>query len=622
MHFNKYRVAFLICILAIFICGLIPYLPSLKMALTKDEVTIYYDDGMVRLQLPSGNDITTTNIDGTEYAFIPTFSKASKYRAITGQQVCLLQKSSDSEYSGSENSPEIHYDTEQLLTIKDDENTLFEGKIIFCHSQNIYTTFINLNNFNVSEMDKYYIGADFQIWTPEGSNEYQDNKIQIRCRGNSTFGKPKKAYTVKFNKAASVGNMSPSKKFLLLANAFDGSRIINKLVFDMLDQSGMEYATDAVWTDLYINGEYRGNYLLCESIDISRNKINTADLEDYNSQLATVTEDDHYETGNEKGYLYSGKIQDITGGYIVEKDFDEYYYESPCGFANDSGALFTIKYPNNASKEEVEYIHSVFQNVEDLIASDDSSILNYIDTDSFVKRYLIEELVLNSDAGIASYYFYKKADDPLLYAGPGWDYDGAFGEMTEGTRDYNASILDLDKIRGISTLQWDKYLAGNEAYRQKLEETYMELRPMLINSYESQIDMYADTVKESVVMDMIRWPDLLDETLYKDYGNTIRYLKYFFYHRLLYMDRMFGVDSSDIAIPENSDVMHTVTFCDNDTVFEMHVRDGECIGSDMIPEISNDPGKKWIYANKNEELSAYAPIYEDVIVNLDYLNQE
>lgn len=75
--------------------------------------------------------------------------------------------------------------------------------------------------------------------------------------------------------------------------------------------------------------------------------------------------------------------------------------------------------------------------------------------DSFVKKYLIEEITRNYDGGVTSSFFYKASDAEggKLYAGPVWDYDVSFGNC------------NLDKIVsnpvGISKLNDHIYGTGS-----------------------------------------------------------------------------------------------------------------------------------------------------------------
>ena len=52
---------------------------------------------------------------------------------------------------------------------------------------------------------------------------------------------------------------------------------------------------------------------------------------------------------------------------------------------------------------------------------------DYIDLDSFARKYLVEEILENCDAGVASQYFFWNAEDDRIYAGPCWDYDNILG---------------------------------------------------------------------------------------------------------------------------------------------------------------------------------------------------
>lgn len=84
----------------------------------------------------------------------------------------------------------------------------------------------------------------------------------------------------------------------------------------------------------------------------------------------------------------------------------------------------------------MKYISEYYQEFEDAVYAADGSGYNaetglfyydYVDVDSLVKIFLIQELGLNADGFISSLFFYKDADGKM-YAGPVWDQ-----EMTLGT---------------------------------------------------------------------------------------------------------------------------------------------------------------------------------------------
>ena len=83
----------------------------------------------------------------------------------------------------------------------------------------------------------------------------------------------------------------------------------------------------------------------------------------------------------------------------------------------------------------MEYISGYMQSFEDAIYASDGidpatgkHYTQLVDLDSLVNKYLIEEVSKNYDGNTSSMFFYKDSDavDPLMYAGPCWDYDSAY----------------------------------------------------------------------------------------------------------------------------------------------------------------------------------------------------
>ena len=100
----------------------------------------------------------------------------------------------------------------------------------------------------------------------------------------------------------------------------------------------------------------------------------------------------------------------------------------------------------------MKYISEYYQAFEDAVyATDDTGaytgynastgkyFYDYVDMDSLVKVFLLQELSLNCDGFISSVYFYKDADGKM-FAGPIWDQDMTFG--TGWTKTNAADIED------------------------------------------------------------------------------------------------------------------------------------------------------------------------------------
>ena len=121
----------------------------------------------------------------------------------------------------------------------------------------------------------------------EYENTYTDENggnAEIRCRGNSSYSrkemkeKNKYSYKLRLETKADLFGLGENKHWYLINNWFDISALRNKLAYDFSGALGLPY-TGNTWVELYYNGEYRGLYLLTESIRIDEGRMETTDWE-------------------------------------------------------------------------------------------------------------------------------------------------------------------------------------------------------------------------------------------------------------------------------------------------------------------------------------------------------
>ena len=60
-----------------------------------------------------------------------------------------------------------------------------------------------------------------------------ESYIELKTRGNTTWGVMKWAYQIKFDKKVDLFDMGKAKKWILLANYYDGTFVRNKVIFDL-----------------------------------------------------------------------------------------------------------------------------------------------------------------------------------------------------------------------------------------------------------------------------------------------------------------------------------------------------------------------------------------------------
>lgn len=370
---------------------------------------------------------------------------------------------------------------------------------------------------------------------------------QIKGRGNSTWGMPKKPYNIKLDEKANLFGMGKSKKWSLLANYGDESLIRNSAVFSVAQKTGVPYTPMGVSCDVYINGNYEGVYLLTTRIEADKTRVNVDNLDDVNEEVCQEFYNDKdfdMDTLERGGYygrfagLLEGTMKWVnipapvnntenvaeTGGYIIEMELANRYADEISGFVTTRSQPFTMKSPEYASEAQMGYISDYYQRFEDAVFSEtgkNASGEDYkdlADFDSLVSYYLVSEWAGNMDSGLTSTYFFKPADDKL-YAGPMWDYDIALGNngLNRFGVDYtNPAEFTVSRNRMYRNTVFGKY----DAY--KLPTIYNELCQKqefvdaakqlwdtkvkdIVALVNAEMTVLSEALTDSAVMNAIRW---------------------------------------------------------------------------------------------------------------------
>ena len=278
-----------------------------------------------------------------------------------------------------------------------------------------------------------------------GKIEYDGAMEYIKGRGNSTWFTVKKPYNIKLAAKANIFGMGAAKKYSLLADYYDRTRLRNTIAYKLAGYVGIEYAPEAYNINLFIDNHYYGMYTFAENIEINDNRIEIFDLEEVNEALNPGVVFEECETGTairesnigQSRTVYWTELPndsaELDGGYLLELDFTmrDSYKES--GFISSYGQAVVITSPQYASQSQVEYISRFYQEMEDALLSDDGynalgmHYSEYIDVESFAKMYVYQEYVKNLDSGLSSFYIYKDVGGKM-YAGPVWDMDSTLGK--------------------------------------------------------------------------------------------------------------------------------------------------------------------------------------------------
>ncbi len=451
----------------------------------------------------------------------------------------------------------------------------------------------------------------------DGTMEYQDWLPRISGRGNSTWESEKKPYALKLKEDQPLCGLGKSDRWRLLALWNEGSRMDNKIAMDLMQELGLDYSPQGTWVDLYLNGEYRGIYLLTESVTVGPGRVDINDTEKRNKQ-----ENESIKEGTARGYveedqkgflLENGSETDV--GYLIEKDHPKHWEVEESGFRLSRGDLFTINAPQHASKEQVTYIQDYVEEIDALVQNMDPAVWEKLDLESFAGRFLVDEIALEVDTGSTSMYFYKEKGDDKLYSGPAWDYDRAFGEDGGDSFyvNYGETIVNNNERLAIAINWYQKLYEMPELY-QCIVEQYTGVLPFFEELLDTGIDRYADQIRASVAMDDIRWENSRasgnELSRYANYDASVNYIGFFLANRLNCLCTRWGVPYGNFTAPADGGT-HQVTFSVYEGVVEqMEVPDGEVLSH--VPDYDGSVYQGWTFRRGGEPYSSYIPIYEDM----------
>lgn len=514
-------------------------------------------DGKYYFYLPAGCDLSSV-----ETRFISTGA------IYVGDKKLGYGKTTDAFAGGGE------------FTLKSGDETY---QVVLLQSANIPAIFIETESGSLDAIhaDKSHKEKGHLSVVENGEITLDQNLSSIKGRGNSTWNLDKKPYNIKFDKKVNLFGMGKAKKWSLLASRYDPSFMRNTFIFDLSDEIGLLYSSKAKHIDLYINGEYLGNYLICESIEVGSNRVDITDLEELNEEANDGADLEDFALAGDRAGTAAGSIkyvdipndpEDITGGYLLEFEFPGRYEPEVSGFITNIGQPVTLKSPEYATKSEVEYISSLWQEVEDAVYSETGTnalgkhYTDYLDIESLAKMYIIEEFSMDVDAGLSSCYFLKDAKSDKFYASPVWDFDLALaandsirnGVSIEDPTKWFASNMYLSGKSVATGKTFDAIFAKlteHEDFIEAVEKIWAEeVLPHLGEEKLASLREYAEMISASATLDNYIWRRKLNST-YDEVANGFKTeaekLFSFIENRTAALSKGFAADSARLFYEAN-----------------------------------------------------------------------
>lgn len=271
-------------------------------------------------------------------------------------------------------------------------------------------------------------------------------------------------------------DMGAASNWILLVNASDETNLNNKLAFELASRTGLPWVPESRWVELYLNGAYSGLYLLTEKIEIHENRLN---------------------------------ISPDSGDFLCKIDLQDRWETLRSPFLSDSGRTVEICDPGILTKTRAGEIRSLVNQMEQaLLSGEDLACKPILDLDSWVRRYLIDEICGNIDSDIASCYLYFA--DGVCFAGPVWDYDMTFGNCTRN-QEPHALIAKNIHAPAAELSPYYRALYANESFYRRMTEIYRtEFAPVLQQMIARDIDCLSEFISKASRANSLRWRAMFD----------------------------------------------------------------------------------------------------------------
>lgn len=324
-----------------------------------------------------------------------------------------------------------------------------------------------------------YIKTDFRIVMQDG-REASMSDVNIRGRGNQSWDVAKKSYRLKFPEDISLMSYSDydNKDWLLIANHADKSLIRNITAYELgRELDGVEWSPMSELVDVYLNGKYRGVYVLTERIETAKGRIN-------------IDED-----GDSIGFLFE------MDNYAEGRLFTDYFFAGP------------REYSIHSDFTSAEQVRGLMNHVTDAYEAAKkgtySEVSRYLDLNSVVDMYLICEYMRNWDAGWSSFYMYTKEEDGKIYFGPPWDYDLSSGNTHNSEETYGLYVGNLYGMteRDSHNHVWFTALMSHSWFRKLVCDRWNEVKFRMADTVDSCCNYVYDNL-ESIERNFDRWETL------------------------------------------------------------------------------------------------------------------
>ena len=370
---------------------------------------------------------------------------------------------------------------------------------------------------------------------------------QIAVRGNTSASYPKTPYKLKFAEPQAPFGLPRGKTFILVPNYQDHALVRNAVATELARKlDGLRWTPHRVFTEVFLNGRYRGSYELIESIKIQQQSPKNDARVPIDEQTGVVVEINPSDVDDAPG-LYTGR----HGMTYAFKDPDE---KKLVNGKPDPEGLTPAKVAG--MKKKIATFESVLYGKS--YKDKDKGWQRYLDLDSAVDFYLENEFVKNWDGDFfrSTFFFTPSYADPKakLFMGPIWDEDRTAAARTTGTNPVlspqgwwmnGTGVSHTGKRGSVHKTHWFVRIAQDPAFQKALRARWAEERGTFKAVGETQVDAaVAQLGKNVAANDRAVWqssnPSYRNLPRAKTYGGEVAFVRKWYEERYKWMNDRLG----------------------------------------------------------------------------------
>jgi len=380
---------------------------------------------------------------------------------------------------------------------------------------------------------------------------YFEGIIGIEIRGETSQFFGKKSYGIEtwdsqYNDIdISLLDFPEEEDWILYGPFSDKSLIRNKIIYELSELMG-NYTSRTEFVELTINYEYKGLYIFMEKLKRDKNRINISKLEQNDTDENTIT----------GGYIIKIDKSDMEDGSYTDYNSFQSKFDVFRKLDGDKKINFNYEYPKPGEihGKQKRYIKNYFEEFEYSLAGDNFKDPNegyrkYINENSFIDFFILNELSNNIDGYRLSTYLYKDRGEKMNI-GPIWDFNLSFGnaDYCGGERydlwSYKFNERCLGDLWNVP-FWWDRLLE-DEKFVINLKKRWNELRTNIlsdenlmeiINIKYSLLNNETDVIKKNFnkwrIFGIYIWPNSF---IGNNYYEEIQFLKNWIKNRTSWLD--------------------------------------------------------------------------------------